>query len=135
MLMKERLAPGLRALGCKGSAGRFLLPSDAFWSFIGFQKSAYSDAKEVQVTVNLSAIPRQVWQEQRDQSPHLPEKPSPSTFYGSWAPQTRIGDLLPDGEDKWWRVVADDQNAAVANDLLAGIEAYGLPWLRQQMHG
>jgi Domain of unknown function (DUF4304) len=134
-LMKERVAPALRSLGCKGSGGRFTLPSDAYWCLIGFQKSAYSDATEVQVTVNLSAIPRQVWQEQRGREPHLPEKPSPSTFYGAWAAQTRIGRLLPGGQDKWWRVLADDENAAVADDILATMEAYGLPWLREQMHG
>ena len=55
-LMKGSFAPALRAVGLKGSGGRFELPSEEYWAQLGFQKSAFSDSTALKSTVNLSVI-------------------------------------------------------------------------------
>jgi hypothetical protein len=48
-LVKGQISPELRVLGFKGSGGRYSLPSSTCWALLSFQKSAYSDATEVQL--------------------------------------------------------------------------------------
>ena len=63
----------------------------------------------------------------------MPNRPAPGTIYGGSVAQTRIGTLLPDGTDKWWRVHDGASSLAIAQDVLADVEAHGLPWLRLEM--
>jgi hypothetical protein len=131
-MMKEVVAPALRDFGFSGSAGRFELKTDAAtWRLLGFQKSVYSDRDEVRFTLNLSTISKATWAEQ-SKSRVLAAKPSMTIFYGEWARQTRITDLLPDKDvgEKWWRVIAGDAIEPIAADVLSDIELYALPWLR-----
>lgn len=128
-LMKNVFAPALRQSGLKGSGGRFELPSETHWALLGFQKSAYSDAVEVQFTVNLSAIGRDVWAVQAASSPHLGAKPSPTTFYGKWADQVRIGSLTPTGEDLWWSLRRGEDTRAVSDTVVSALLDLAVPWL------
>ncbi|HYF71751.1 MAG TPA: DUF4304 domain-containing protein [Nocardioides sp.] len=133
LLVKEHLSPGLRALGFKGSGGRYALAGVAPFALLGLQKSAYSDAAEVQFTANLTVVSEDVWQTLRSQRPHYPERPSPGTRYGDRVPQARIGALTPSGEDKWWRVTSPELLSDVASDVLHDVEVYGVPWMRSQL--
>lgn len=90
--------PTLRTEGLRESGGRFEFPSQVSWAQLGFQKSEYSDGREVRFTVNLSVIRRDDWKEQMVAKPYLGERPTPNTLYGAWADQVRIGKLAPDGE-------------------------------------
>jgi hypothetical protein len=128
-LMKTRFAPALRGVGLMGSRGRFELPSPSFWAQLGFQKSAYSDSAELQFTVNLSVVSREVWAEQTSASPRLEKKPRPSTFYGSWVEQVRIGELTPSGEDLWWRLVRGDDPDPLAEQVVSTLLELAVPWL------
>lgn len=107
-LMKTTFAPALREAELRGSGGRFELPSETCWAQLGFQKSAYSDGQEVRFTVNVSVIRRDDWSAQVKSKPYLGRRPTPTARYGPWADQARIGQLTPDGEDKWWRLVRGD---------------------------
>jgi Domain of unknown function (DUF4304) len=131
-LMKSAFAPALRAEGLKGSAGRFELPSDVYWAQLGFQKSAFSDGREVRYTINLSVIRRADWEAQAAAKPHLGMHPTPTLHYGSWANQIRIGSLTPSGEDKWWRIVRDVPADPVRDDTVADLVGLAVPWLRSQ---
>jgi len=131
-LMKSAFAPALRAEGLKGSAGRFDLPSDEYWAQLGFQKSAFSDGREVRYTINLSVIARADWETHAAAKPHLGKQPTPTLHYGSWANQIRIGSLTPSGEDKWWRIVRDAPADAVRDETLADLVGLAIPWLRTQ---
>lgn len=131
-LMKTRFAPALRRAGLKGSAGRFQLPSDKYWALLGFQKSAYSDSTEVQFTVNLSVISRDVWTEQVSARTDLGAQPKPGTFYGSWAEQIRIGKLTPTGEDVWWPIKRGIDPEPVAALVVSTLLELGLPWLKSK---
>jgi len=132
-LVKERLSPAFRRLGFTGSGGRYSLKSDSCWALLGLQKSAYSDAREVQFTANLLVVARAAWSAMRAERTYLPERPSPSTKYGPPAAIQRIGRLLPDPADLWWRLTTDSDISAVAEDALNKVRDYGLPWLQQQM--
>jgi hypothetical protein len=55
-LVKDTLSPAFRALGFKGSGGRYSMPGSDCWALLGLQKSAYSDAAEVQFTINLLVV-------------------------------------------------------------------------------
>lgn len=128
-LMKDSFAPALRGAGLKGSGGRFELPSEEFWSQLGFQKSAFSDSASLKFTVNLSVIGRGEWAEHVAAKPHLGEKPKPSTFYGSWAEQVRIGRLTLSGEDLWWLLERGDDPKPVADQVLSILLDVAVPWL------
>jgi hypothetical protein len=132
-LVKGKLSPGFRRFGFIGSGGRYSLKSDCCWALLGLQKSAYSDAREVQFTANLLVVSRAAWSEMRADRPGRPERPAASTKYGPPVAIERIGFLLPDPVDLWWRLTTDVDISAVADDVLEKVERYGLPWLQQQM--
>jgi hypothetical protein len=52
-MLRDEIAPELRAAGFKGSRQSFDLPSESHWAVLGFQKSAWSDRQRVTFTVNL----------------------------------------------------------------------------------
>jgi Domain of unknown function (DUF4304) len=132
-LMKTAFAPALREAGLRGSSGRFELPSDTYWAQLGFQKSAYSDGAEVRFTVNLSVIHRDEWTAHAAAEPYLAERPTPTTHYGSWANQARIGQLTPSGADKWWRIVRAVNSDEVRDDALHDLLTYAVPWLGERV--
>lgn len=136
-LVRGALSPAFRTLGFSGSGGRYSLPADGCWALLGLQKSVYSDRQEVRFTANLLVANRATWASLRAQMGYLPERPAPSTLYGDKIAQSRIGDLLPDAADTWWRIYAGVDLDAVGQDVITSIERYGLPWLRREMarHG
>ncbi len=108
------------------------MPSEGFWAQLGFQKSAYNDGREVRFTVNLSVIRRSEWEEQRRGKPYLGERPTPGTHYGAWAAQVRLGQLTPEGQDKWWRIVRGADSSEVRDNAVHDLLTYGVPWLRER---
>ncbi len=73
-------------------------------------------------------LPSEVYWAQLE--PYLGKRPRPSTHYGTWADQVRIGSLTSGGEDKWWRLVRGAEVDPVRDDALADLLTYGVPWLR-----
>jgi len=132
-LMKDTLAPALRALGLRGSGGRFSLPSDTHWALLGFQRSVWDDRDEIQLTVNLTVLGRAAWASEVAGNPWQAARPNPNHEYGTLASQTRLGLLLPGGTDTWWTVRADEPTDTVTDDVLAAIRDVGIPWLRTQI--
>lgn len=128
-LMKGSFAPALRGVGFRGSNGRFELPSERYWTQLGFQKSAFSDSAALKFTVNLSVIGRAVWAEHAAAEPHLGKKPKPSTFYGSWAEQVRIGQLTRSGEDLWWWLRRGGDPNATGEQVVSMLLDVAVPWL------
>jgi hypothetical protein len=96
---------------------------------LGFQKSSFSDSAALKFTVNLSVIGREVWAEQAAADPRLGKKPKPSTFYGSWAEQVRIGRLTPSGEDLWWWLRQNDDPNLVGEQVVPVLLDLAVPWL------
>jgi Domain of unknown function (DUF4304) len=132
-MLKTLIAPGLRALGFKGSGQNYRLPSDDYWAMLGFQKSTSSDASHVRFTGNVVVVSRSGWDAVRAESPHLPERPTATTYWGTFVWQKRIGALLPGGEDLWWEVEAGSDAAELADAILWAIRDYVLPAMKRQM--
>jgi Domain of unknown function (DUF4304) len=132
-MLKTLIAPGLRAVGFKGSGQNYRLPSDDYWAMLGFQKSTSSDASHVRFTGNVVVVSRSGWDAIRAESPHLPERPTATTYWGTFVWQKRIGELLPGGEDQWWEVEAGSDAAELADAILWAIRDYVLPAMQRQM--
>lgn len=132
-MMREEIGPQLRWMGFKGSGQSYLLPSGTHWILLGFQKSMYSDRRNVRFTVNVTAVSKEVWTKTRTQRSRLPERPSANSRYGPFAWQERIGQLLPDGEDRWWTIEANAPTEATAVDVLRAIRGYALPAIQKQV--
>lgn len=131
-MIKDRISPALRAEGLTGSGGRYSVRSNTHWALVGFQKSSYSDRREVQFTINLMVVRRDEWQMLAAKNSYFPAKPSASLGYGPVMPK-RIGSLVGDGADKWWRLFGGQDVDLVAADVLTDLRDAGLPWLRERI--
>jgi hypothetical protein len=130
--MKDRLGPALRARGFRGSAGVFELPNEDHWAILGFQRSIYGDRQDSRFTLNLTVASKAVWDEARARRPSLPPKPAPSTHYGNFIWQRRIG-LLLGGEDKWWRLDHETSLPRLEAEVLDAIDSEALPAIRERL--
>jgi len=132
-MIKDVVSPALREQGLLGSAGRYSIKSETHWILLAFQKSWYSDSAEVRFTVNLMVVRRDAWEELLRESPHYGKKPSAIITYNDPVRHVRIGELVDDLEDKWWRIFSGQDMDAVQSDLLGNLIDVGLPWLRGQV--
>lgn len=137
-MLRDELAPRLRSLGFKGSGQTYALPSDSHWAVLGFQKSAFSDARTVSFTVNASVVGREEWETARATSPRLPSRPPANTRFpptiapaGYW--HGRIGLLMPGRLDRWWKVDAESDTADIAEAVVADIREFVIPAMRERM--
>jgi uncharacterized protein DUF4304 len=124
----------LRSLGLKGSGQSYEIRSDRYWALVGFQKSVASSADAVTFTVNLQVHSRDAWARAYDERPSIGAKPSANTLVGvegTW--WSRIGKLLPDASDRWWRIESGSPIEPVADEVITALRDYGLPEMRRQM--
>lgn len=123
-MLRERIAPALRALGLHGSGRSFALPSDTHFALLGLQTSKWSDSNSVRFTINVTVVGRAIWVLWHQAAPYYGERPSANTRYspgpreldpdtraGCW--QQRIGDLMPEHRDHFFQrcVGASDLDA------------------------
>ena len=131
-MVREGLRPSLKALGFQGSGTTFTWPSRSHFSQLGLQKSQFSDRDALRFTVNVTIADRSSWEAARTVRPYLPKKPAPSTFYGDYIWQRRIGALMPSGEDTWWTISAGDDWRPVAEEVLGAVRTHALPELKNR---
>ncbi len=131
--MNEAFEPALRILGLRGSGQSFFLPSTTHFVLLGFQKSQSSDARDVRFTLNLKVVMKETWERMRESHPYFPAKPSPNTWYGTFEWHKRIGQLLPDGEDKWWHLRVDQDNAPTIAEVVDVLTNVAVAALRKQV--
>jgi len=134
-MMREQIAPQLRALGFKGSGQRFVLTSDSHWALLGFQRSAWGDSAEGSFTINLTAVAKDSWEESRAERPHRGAVPQANAFEGAPAWEERIGGLMPGDLDHWWAIQAGAPTDELAHEVVNAVERYALPELRLQIEG
>src|SRR5689334_15134911 len=79
-MLRTQVAPRMRALGFKGSGGRYVLPDADRWLIVAFQKNRYSTAESVSFTVNLTAANKEAWEKFRG-GWGLAEQPSGNAVY------------------------------------------------------
>ena len=132
-LVRDRIGPGLRSAGLKGSGRAWTLPSQTHWAVIGLQRSVHSDARELGFTINVQVVERQAWAAKRAESPYLPERPAPNTRYGAPVWQSRIGLLMPSRRDTWWTVTPTTDLARLSREIIEALDRYVLPEMRRQI--
>lgn len=131
--MNECFVPALRSVGLRGSGQSFCLPSTTHFVLLGFQKSQFSNARDARFTLNLKVVSKATWERMRESRPYFPAKPSPNTGYGMFEWHKRIGELLPDEEDKWWHLRVDQDNSATIAEVVDVLINVAVPALRKQV--
>jgi hypothetical protein len=99
---------------------------------VGFQGRTANSSERVRFTVNLKVVAKAAWRAMFEQRPHIGEKPKANIGAGGDEWWERIG-LMPEREDRWWEVLRDRPTAQEAADLIAAIDAYGIPAMRERM--
>ena len=153
-LMRDAVAPALRAEGLRGSGSVYVLPNPTYWAQVGFQKSTSSSRDAVKFTIKLKVTDKEWWDEQRRDHSPLKDRPPPDSDNATWdalrlersvyparpsvnisgdGRSQRIGDLMPETKaDHWWVLTADNAEDVVEGALRA-LLSHGLPWLRQEI--
>jgi hypothetical protein len=124
------IRPALRDLGFKGSGSTFTWPSERSIALVGMQRSQFGDRNLVKFTLNVTVADAQAWERAREERPHLPKRPAPNTFYGSFIWQQRIGKLMPTGEDHWWSLDGSTDTTELGNEVVEAISTYVVPELK-----
>jgi len=57
-MLRDQIAPRLRALGFTGSGHQYVWPAAEHWASLGFQKSRRGTGTELEFTVNVSVVGR-----------------------------------------------------------------------------
>ena len=130
-LLREDIAPRLRAAGFTGTERRFSLLSDEYFAQIGIQSSVASTCDDVKFTATLQVISKSQWM---NSERRLPMRPSPNVGYGlelGW--DARIGSLMGVGDRWWWLDARGSQRGAVARELGDALLSVGLTALRERM--
>jgi uncharacterized protein DUF4304 len=130
-MLRTQIAPRLRSLGFKGSGAVYVLPDDARWLLIGFQKTYYSRADCVRFTVNLTAADKVMWDEARRRFDWLGIRPTGNSDFAPYSRMIRLGNLMPpNGSDRWWEIGPRRPSKPAASRILKAIESLAVPWLR-----
>jgi hypothetical protein len=78
-------------------------------------------------------VSRDDWDAARSERPHLPERPTATTYWGTFVWQKRIGELLPGGEDLWWDIEAGGDTTELADAIVWAVRDCVLPAVRRLM--
>jgi len=134
-MMRDHIAPSLRALGFVGSGSRFRFPLDDYHATLDFQRSAYSDKNRISFTGNVAIIRRDLWEYQRaveaariDPSLNWPEEPN-ANHIGPTGRAVRLG-WLTHGQDFWWELTPRTTVETLANELVAAARECVVPFFR-----
>lgn len=106
-LLRDHVAPVLRARGFAGSGQDFHRQVEGNWAAINFQRDRYSTKAQLRFTVNLGTASTVV----RVEDGFAPDEPAAEVDC-HW--RTRLGELLPPKRDLWWTVGADMTDADIA---------------------
>ncbi|MFF2661458.1 hypothetical protein ACFVUH_29355 [Kitasatospora sp. NPDC058032] len=124
--LRDHLAPALRRLGLTGWRRTFSLPDPTHWALLGLVEQR-TDGR-LRYTFDLSLVHRADWTAAALPGP----RPDPRAVYGIESWRTRIGELLPVGEDVWWEVLPGPRWRVTLDDSVAAVRHYGLPELRRR---
>lgn len=127
-MLRDVVAPRLRKAGFRGSGPRYELPDAVEWRLVAFQRSRWNDASTVEFTVNLARVGRRAYEAERERLTWLPTRPSGMGPLPGGR-HVRLGQLLPAGGDRWWRIDPAADAAEVGREVAEAIGSVGLAWL------
>jgi hypothetical protein len=133
-MLRDKVAPALRALGFSGSGNDFELRpgSSQDHALLGVQRWRYNDAALARFTLNVAFYTAEDWDHAqataRQNGWTLQVKPSPNEeYFCGWS--ERIGYLYEPGHDHWWGVRDETDAELVSADVIHVVETYVLPQL------
>jgi hypothetical protein len=132
-LLRDEIAPALRALGLSGSGRVFHFDSDDAWGLLGFRASPRRVDGAIWFTVDLCVVSKLVWDSAQRTLAVPREHPVPGAYNGSFVWDRPIGRLMPEPADRWWRVSIDSDLGSLAADVVAAIRDFGLPAARTHL--
>jgi len=139
VMLRDEIAPALRQLGLRGSGQTFSLPSKTHWALVGFQKSDWSDSRQLRFTINLTVVSHDAWEAARSRFPEIGDHPVANGDYalpirpmpGYW--HIRIGRLLPGDRDRWWDLGTGTDVAQLATEVMTVIREHVLPAMQARL--
>ncbi|HEY1487919.1 MAG TPA: DUF4304 domain-containing protein [Micromonosporaceae bacterium] len=132
-LLQHEIAPALHELGLSGSGRVYHFDSDEAWGLLGFRASPGDADGSIRFTVDLCVVSKLVWDSAQRASSIRSEHPVPGAYNGKFVWDRRIGQLMPEPSDRWWRIDVDTDLGSVAADVVAAIRDFGLPAARAQL--
>jgi hypothetical protein len=133
LMVRSRLAPGLRGYGFIGSGHTFRSSIDGYYAQVTLQQVAAASTSYVRFTADLSVVRRNEWDEQLRVRPYYGSRPQPSA--PGWS--ARIGELIsvggfPIGE-MWWELDAGRPFESLADEVVSAVRWYALPAMMEQI--
>lgn len=133
LMVRARLAPGLRGYGFIGSGQTFRASIDDYYAQVTLQQAPVATTRYVRFTADLSVVQRNEWDEQLRVRPYYGARPNPSA--AGWT--ARIGELMsvggfPIGE-LWWELDAGRPFESLADEVVSAVRWYGLPAMMEQI--
>jgi len=132
-LLRDLVAPALRAQGLKGTAGKYHLPDPNHFALVEWQRNTHSTSEELTFTVNLMVMKRSTWKDRTADGKFRLKVPVAGIYgWGEW--EERIGFLMPEHRDIWWPVRAGEDSSEVGRSVVEALTRWGLPALRSHLH-
>ena len=130
-MLRDEVAPRLRAIGFFGSGRRYVLPDGLEWLVVAFQRNRWNDEANVEFTINLFRVAKADWKGARSRHPRMSEQPTGGAVERPGR-YLRLHHLLPT-DAQWWAVRAGVDTAVLAGELVEALGRYGVPWLRGEI--
>jgi hypothetical protein len=121
-LIRAHVAPALKMRGFRRTRSTFHRAVGANWEVVNVQRSQFSDAQHIKLTVNLAVGLDRLRGGGRDWA----DGKRPPDYKCHL--RVRLGQLLTD-EDVWWDLRPDTDLDVLGETLREAIERYGLLWL------
>lgn len=128
-LITRAVVPVLKPLGFKRSGTTFRRERDECIQVVNVQSSQWNDRAAARCTINLGVFFPAVHTELQDLDQSNVSANGP--LANQCHLQSRIGELLADGEDIWWRLRPSEPPDAVAAAVEAALSGPGLAWLER----
>ena len=122
-MIRNSLAPKLKASGFKKKARNFLLEQQDHTKVVNVQASQWNEGSEGSFTINLGIY----FPEVADAIDWFPVKNHPKIC--DCTINKRIGVLMPGGCDSWWEISNDTDARTVQESILESWIQYGEPWI------
>jgi hypothetical protein len=121
-MIKSPIGVHLRELGFRKQRNAFFRSTEHGWIAIDFQASQFGTRESVSFTVNLGAN----FVELRTSGEE------PPLLGRAHVEFQRLGHLLPQARDYWWRLEPDTDLDSIANELIWALDQYAIPWLERR---
>lgn len=126
-LILQSVSPLLKRQGYVKNNITFYLFKENNWGIINFQKSRDSTKTELMFTINIGIV-SSLLRRFVDQNPSTDKPP---TGYYHWS--TRIGALMPDKKDFWWKLNDSDDVDNLIIDVATVVKELAIPAVDHQI--